>query len=413
MKTREKAYTMLVAICIQQKYSNIVLKNGLHKYDEKDRAFISAIVYGTLQNHLYLKYQWEPFVHTNVKRELAILLDMSVYQLLFMNRVPDFALVDEAVQIAKAKFTQKEANFVNAILRRCIKQGKREVVGDEDTSLAIQCSLPVWLVKMWNKQYGKEVCKLLCFDTLKVPHTALRVNTLKTTKDEILALGYQNGLLAPDAVLFTGGIQNQPAFMHGLVSVQDEASQLVAPFVDPNPHDIILDMCSAPGSKTTHLSACMKNQGKIYALELHEHRAALIEENVERLGCTNVEVSVMDALQVSEVFEHEYFDKVLLDAPCSGYGVMKRKNDIKYHLKSEDMDGIIKMQRALLEASVPVLKSGGILVYSTCTLNKKENELQIEAFLKRNSNFTLVESKTIFPYEYECDGFYMAKLIKQ
>ena len=404
---------MLLDICIHKKYSHLVLKDGMTDVSLKDKAFISNVVYGTLQNYQYLDYQWKVYCEKTVKKEIEILINMSVYQLLYLQRVPDFAITNEAVVIAKTKYDGKFANFVNAILRKVIKNGKREVIGDVDEVLAIETSFPLWIIKMWKKQYGYETCEKICRDALKVPFQSVRVNTIKNTKAEFLTnyQKYHSGKLSACALIFDkGSVASREEFKFGYVSVQDEASQMVAPFLAPTEEDLVLDMCSAPGSKTAHMAALMKNRGKIIALDVHEHRVELLKATMQRLGCINVDAQTCDATKASEKFKRKSFDKILIDAPCSGYGVLKRKSDIKYHMNSADMDGIIEIQRKLLDEGVGLLKIDGVMVYSTCTLNKKENELQIKQFLEHHQNMKLIEEKTIFPYEYNCDGFYMARM---
>lgn len=405
---------MLIDICIHKKYSHLVLKDGMNEIETNDKAFISKLVYGTLQNYRYLDYQWKKYCEKLVKKEIEILINMSVYQLFYLQRVPDFAIINEAVEIAKEMYDEKIAKFVNAILRNVVRSGKCEVVcADEDEKLAIKTSFPLWIVKMWKKQYGEDICKKLCCDALEIPQQSVRVNTIKNTKEEFLAnhSGYHKGSLSEYGLICElGSVVSQNAFKEGLVSIQDEASQMVAPFLNPLQDDLVLDMCSAPGSKTAHMAALMENCGKIIALDIHKHRIKLVDATMRRLGCLNVETFALDATKASEHFKSASFNKILLDAPCSGYGVLKGKSDIKYHMQSSDMDEIIKIQKKLIDEGIKLLKQDGIMVYSTCTLNKKENEYQIQQALERHSNIKLIEERTIFPFTYQSDGFYMAKL---
>ncbi|MFV0381307.1 MAG: 16S rRNA (cytosine(967)-C(5))-methyltransferase RsmB [Breznakia sp.] len=415
MDVRKKAYHILMDICIHKKYSHLVVKESLKKVNMKDKGLISNIVYGTLQNYRLLTYQWASFCEKPLKKEMELLMNMSVYQLLFLDRVPNYAVVNDAVEIAKGKYDGKFEKLINALLRKSIKQGIRKIESSDDEKLSIETSMPLWIVKMWNKQYGESVSAKLCRDSLLTPTQSLRVNTIKTSKKELLSISglYREGLLGKDALLFCGKgsvAATNTHFRDGKISIQDEASQLVAPFLDPQKDEYILDMCAAPGSKTGHIAALMKNTGKIIALDLHAHRVDLIKASMRRLGCIHVDAFLLDATQVSKHYEVASFDRVLLDAPCSGYGVLKRKGDIKFHMKSEDMDGIIETQASLLEEGAKMVKPKGIFVYSTCTLNKKENEQQIAKFLSKHGEYCLLEEKTIFPYEHNCDGFYMAKM---
>lgn len=415
MKAREKAFEALCEIVLNGQYSNLYLRKQLNDFNEVDKSFITSLVYGTMQNYLYVRYQWQDYVKDKIAQDMAILMDMSIYQLLMMDKVPEYAIVNEAVDIASRKHKGKYKSMINAMLRRYLREGKKEVEGLEEEKLSIETSHPLWLVMMWKSQYGLEKTKQICYEDQKVAHQCARVNTMLSSKEKILAENpmFVEGKLSPDALIYMkGNIASTLEYQKGYVTIQDEASQCVAHLLDPKPMEKVLDACAAPGTKTTHLAQLMKNQGEIIALDIHEHRVQLIEEGAKRLGFDIIHPLCLDATTLSEVFEQESFDKVLADVPCSGYGVMKRKNDIKVRMKSSDMDEIIPLQRAILNECATMVKKEGILVYSTCTLNKKENEKQVENFLKTHDDFELLSQRTIFPYEYDTDGFFMAKLRK-
>lgn len=416
MKARQAAFNILKDICLEKRYINLALKEDLDNFSEVDKGLITNIVYGTLQHYRYVRYMWEQYPETIPREEIGILIDMSVYQLLFLDKVPDYAVVNEAVDIAMNIYEGKYGKFVNAILHNVIRNGKRIISGSEVERKAIETSMPTWIVKMWTKQYGQEISFKICDSLNRIPDQVARVNTLKITKEEVKELnpGFVDARVSPDGLIYTNGnIAHTDEFKKGYVTIQDESAQLVTHFLDPKPGEVILDMCAAPGSKTCHIGSLMKNQGELYALDIHEHRVELIKYNARRMGIIMVDALVKDATKLEDTFKENCFDRILLDGPCSGYGVIARKSDIKYHMKSEDMDSCIQMQRKLLESATKYLKPNGILVYSTCTLNKKENEKQIEMFLKVHPEFTLLEERTIFPYEYNSDGFYMAKLTKK
>ncbi|NBK96901.1 MAG: 16S rRNA (cytosine(967)-C(5))-methyltransferase RsmB [Erysipelotrichia bacterium] len=415
MKARYAAFNILKDICLEKRYSNLALKEDLDAFSDVDKGLITNIVYGTLQHYRYVRYMWEQYPESIPREEIGILLDMSVYQLLFLDKVPDYAVVNEAVDIAASIYEGKYTKFVNAILHNVIRNGKRVISGSEIERKAIETSMPLWIVKMWCKQYGQEICFRICDSLNRIPNQVARVNTLKISKEEVKANNpdFIDAHIANDALIYTkGNIAHSEEYKKGYVTIQDESAQLVSEFLDPQPNEAILDMCAAPGSKTCHIGSLMKNKGELYALDIHEHRVELIKYNARRLGIIMLDALVQDATKLENVFKQNYFDRILLDGPCSGYGVIARKSDIKYHMKSEDMDSCIQMQRRLLESASKYLKVKGILVYSTCTLNKKENEKQIELFLNVHPEFTLLEQRTIFPYEYQSDGFYMAKLMK-
>lgn len=413
---RAIALEILLKYFNENSYLNITLNEYLENSNllRNDKDLVTRIVYGTVQNKLYLEYQLEPYLEgKKVKtREKAILL-MSLYQLIFLDKIPDYAIIDEAVVLAKKK-NLYAGKFVNAVLRNYLRQGIRSI-DEEDPlkKLSIETSHPLWLVKMFTKQYDLETTKKICFHDNTPPTRAARVNTLKISKEELLKNNhFKAGNLAPEALLYdAGNIANTEYFKQGLVTIQDESSQLVASLLDPQSDDLVLDMCCAPGSKTTHLAALMKNQGKIIACDLFEHKINLVAANLKRLGVTNVELHVQDATILDAKYSKETFDKILLDAPCSGLGVMKRKPEIKYH-DSNIMDSIILLQRKLLDNAYYLLKNDGKMVYSTCTLNKKENESMIKQFLNKFPDMRIIEEKKILPYDYDSDGFYMCKLEK-
>ena len=415
MKVRKKAFDLLCEIVLNQQYSNLLLRKELNDFEQQDKNFITNIVYGTMQNYRYVRYQWFDYVEKKIADDMAILMDMSIYQMLFMDKVPTYAIVNEAVEIASTLHKGKYKSMINAMLRRFMREGKKDIIGDDITKLSIETSHPEWIVRMWNKQYGFETTKMICLDNQSVPVQACRVNTLKTNKEELLKNPkFTEGELSRDALIYeSGNIAHSDEYINGLITIQDESSQCVALFLDPKENDRVLDVCSAPGTKTTHMAQLMNDKGTIIAGDIHPHRVELIKNSIDRLGLACIHPQVLDGTLVHEMFKDEEFDCILVDAPCSGYGTLKRKNDIKVHMKPEDMDEIIQIQKNILNSVANLLKVNGKLVYSTCTLNKKENDKQVENFLKQHPNYECVEQRTIFPYEYHSDGFFMAKLIRK
>lgn len=411
---RKKIWDILIDICINKKYSNLVLRSELEGLNIQDKAFATTVVYGTIQNYIYVRKVWEVHVKKTPDETIALLLDFSVYQLLFLDKIPTYAVLNDAVELSKKVFHGKYSKMVNAVLRKVSENPAIEIKGNDEEKLAVLTSHPLWLVKMWSKQYGFETCEKICHFNNGVAKPCARVNIRKTSPEEIVKNNpkFQRGKLAKYSLIYEGGnIANCEEYKLGLVSIQDEASQLVVEYLDLKENDTVLDTCSAPGTKTCAMAEMMNDKGRILALELHEKRCELIAQGVRRLGLNCIETKCMDATDLSSL--DEKFDKILVDAPCSGYGVLKRKCDIKYHMKSEDMDGIIMIQEAILEEASKHLKENGTLVYSTCTLNKKENDKQIEKFLKKHEDFKCLEKRTIFPFEYDCDGFFIAKLVKK
>lgn len=415
MSARGTCFSILKEICIQKRYSNLVLQKKLEHLEGKDKGLVTQIVYGTLQNYRYCRFQWESYVNKMDNDEVALLLDMSVYQMLFMDKVPSYAIINDAVEITKRKINGRYGNLVNAVLHKVDKAGRKEPSGKKEKVLAIRTSHPDWIVSMWIAQYGYETAEKICESNLEIKPVTARVNPLKTDANALMETEplFVKGHVAANALHYQGNhLAATTYYQDGLVSIQDEASQLVADLVDPQPGEKILDVCSAPGTKACHMAELMKDEGEILCGDIHEHRVELIKEGADRLGISCIKAVVMDAVKL-EGLEEESFDRVLCDVPCSGYGVLANKSDIKYHMSSTDMDTLIPLQKEILQKAGTMVKSGGVLVYSTCTLNKKENEKQIEHYLKTHEEFTLVSQETVFPFTYQSDGFFMAKLIKK
>lgn len=413
---RIHAYRILNQYFEDESFLNIALNEELKKSELKreDKDLCTTIVYGTIQNLLFIQYQLQPYIKgKRVKKKIKTLLYLSLYQLIYLDKIPDYAVINEAVNIAKKQGYQT-SKFVNAVLRNFIRNERRSLEDlDELERISIETSHPLWMVKMFNKQYGLEKTKKICLEDNTPPTRSGRVNTLKASKEELLKEGcFKEGTLSKDALLYNkGNLALTSYFKEGKVTIQDESSQLVARLLDPQKTDYVLDMCSAPGSKTTHLSALMENQGKIQAYDLYEHKVKLVEYNLRRLGVKNVHIQAGDSTKLKEVYPQKTFDRILLDAPCSGFGVLKRKPEIKYH-DSSVMDGLVSLQALLLENAYYLLKNDGTMVYSTCTINKKENELMIQKFIEKHPDMEVIKQRTILNYEYHTDGFFMCKMKK-
>lgn len=413
---RIHAYRILNQYFEDESFLNIALNEELKKSELKreDKDLCTTIVYGTIQNLLAIQYQLQPYIKgKRVKKKIKTLLYLSLYQLMYLDKIPEYAVINEAVNIAKKQGYQT-SKFVNAVLRNFVRNERRSLEDlDELERISIETSHPLWMVKMFNKQYGLEKTKKICLEDNTPPTRSGRVNTLKASKEELLKEGcFKEGTLSKDALLYNkGNLALTSYFKEGKVTIQDESSQLVARLLDPQKTDYVLDMCSAPGSKTTHLSALMENQGKIEAYDLYEHKVKLVEYNLRRLGVKNVHIQAGDSTKLKEIYPEKTFDRILLDAPCSGFGVLKRKPEIKYH-DSSIMDGLVSLQALLLENAYYLLKNDGTMVYSTCTINKKENELMIQKFIEKHPDMEVIKQRTILNYEYHTDGFFMCKMKK-
>ena len=410
---RKEAFEILCQVLIDGGYASLLMRTRLEKYSDTDKSFITQIVYGVLQNYYFLDYQWQSFRQGDLPREIEILINMSVYQFLMLDKVPDYASVNEAVELSKKLFHGKYSKVVNAILRNCLRKGLVEVTGEPDEALSITTSHPLWLIKMWISHYGLKATTELCNLSLETKPMMARVNTMLCSKEEVLKDKlFTSGKLAPDAVSYQGNLLLSEQYKSHKVFIQDEASQMVAHLVKPQKGERILDMCGAPGTKAIQLAQLTNDEVDIVCLDIHQHRVKLITDSVNQLGLKSIVAKCMDATDASSEYDESSFDVVLIDAPCSGLGVLGQKPDLKLRIEPKDIDEIVTLQRELLISGAKMLKVEGRLVYSTCTLNKKENEKQIAWFCQNHSNFKLMVEKTYFPMEYDTDGFYMTKLMK-
>ncbi|MDI9540343.1 MAG: 16S rRNA (cytosine(967)-C(5))-methyltransferase RsmB [Bacillota bacterium] len=401
MSEREVAFNCLCKITIDKKFSNIVLKNC-----QDNSPLVTQLVYGTLRNYRLVRTVWSKYVSKFPPAKICQLLDMATYELLLLDK-PEYATVNEIVNIAKKIKGGNYASFVNAVLRKISKDDIN------NHSLAVRTSHPDWLVDLWTVHYGKDICEKICFDNLKDGKVALRVNNLLTDEKQLLKdkrfyRGFVEGCL-----YFQGNIIDTDYFKNNQVIIQSESSQLAVKEIGVQEDQIILDLCAAPGSKTVQLAIDLNKTGLVVSNDIYDFRVDLIKQNVKRYELTNVVTSCCDGTKINEKYQENSFDVVLLDAPCSGLGTLKHKPEIKITIAPEDLDNLVDLQRELLKTAALMIKDNGVLLYSTCTLNKKENEKQIEWFLKENTNYFLESEKTIFPFDYDSDGFYIAKLIKK
>lgn len=436
---RDAALTILLAVDKNQAYSNLLLHQTIEKYklDVKDRGLLTEITYGTLQHKLTLDYYLEPFIHGKVDLWVRWLLRMSLYQMHYLSRIPAHAAVNEAVEIAKRRGHKGIASMVNGILRSILREGVRSTndIKDPNERLAIETSHPQWLVDRWVESYGYEETAEMLRENNIQPVQTVRVNTTKATVENVLTTLEREGVKAvrsevmPECVhLQTGQAARTAAFRHGLITIQDESSMLPANVLNPQPGMKVLDMCAAPGGKTTHMAEKMQNEGSILAMDLHPKKLDLIEENTARLGLEIVQTAPVDGRKAASFLPKESFDAVLVDAPCSGLGVMRRKPDIKYTKREEDLESLQTIQLAILDNAAQVLKAGGRLVYSTCTVDKRENEGTVKLFLDQHpemesESLTNLPEKLlakqnngmlqVFPQDFGSDGFFVAAFRKK
>ena len=401
--TRKQILDMLVRVFEEHGYASLLLRNT--SIAEKDIPFASEILYGTIRNHTLLETQWRPFAKKTAKRT-ALLLDMTVYQLMFMNGVPAYAAVNEAVNLAP----QRERKFVNAVLRRVIENGFHEAEGDDLEALSINTSHPLWILQMWKAHYGGDTARRIAASDQKPAVVYGRRNTLKAEKKDLEDGQYE--WLDDTSFVYHGKAANDENLKNGKILLQDRHSQQVVSFLQAEKGMRVLDACAAPGTKSQQIACAMKNEGEIIACELHEHRTSLIRQLMQRTDVSICTAITCDS-SVPDQFEAESFDRILIDAPCSGLGDLSHKPEIRWHLRPEDIDELIGIQKAILAANAPYLKKDGILVYSTCTLNRKENSSQVASFRKDHPDFLLEEEKTLFPFNGDADGFYAGRKRKK
>lgn len=420
MNIREIALKVINEVIFNKAYSNIVLDKALSNQNisQVDKNFITKLVHGVLQNYYRLDYKIKKINNSNIKRKVYLILLISLYQIDYMDKIPNYAIVNEANKLTKSLVDNYASKFVNAFLQSYLNTNieiNRDDFDNEYKYLEVYYSMPEFIIRLLTKQYGEEVCLKILESTLISPKLSLRINSYKTSKQELLKNDeYKDGNLV-NSLFYVGRTREKlnKDIKEGLISIQDEAGQLIAPLLELKENDLVLDMCAAPGSKTCHMGELLKNKGKIIAIDLYEHRLELLKKAATRLNLENIETKAIDSTKLNELYSNEYFDKILLDAPCSGLGVIRRKMDIKYNVSPTSIDELVVLQKELLEVSYSLLKENGILVYSTCTLNKKENEKQIEWFVNNHLDVKVIEEKTILPYENESDGFYYCKLVKE
>ena len=441
-KPRQIALTILYKIDKENAYSNIALDEELRKnrklLNEKDIGLISEIVYGTTT--------WKLTIDTIIKKysKLKIeklskwilnILRMGIYQIVFLDKIPKSAAVNESVNLAKRYGHPASANFVNAILRKIEKKDFEEMfqIKEPIQRIVLTTSTPNWIVQNLLKEKTLQEVEKICKMSSQKPSLTIRINTLKTNKEDIikelnkLQIDVKQGILEDFLVVEkVKQIEKLEIFQQGLCTIQDESAGLAALALKPTEGERVLDACSAPGGKTSYLAQLMKNKGKIEAWDIHPHRTKLVEETAKRLGIQIIQTKVKDATLKEENIEK--FDKILLDVPCLGIGVIRRKPDIKWKHKETDIDEITKIQKMILQNCSEYLKEGGELVYSTCSILQEENENIIYNFLEKNKNFIIVpiqiDNKNgfskyrekegyikIYPNK-ETDGFFICKLKK-
>lgn len=445
---RELALIVLTKIDQERAYSNIQLNQAIMQSNlsAQEISLATELVYGTLQRRATLDWVISKLVQVDKKLEdwVRNLIRLSLYQLLFLERIPSHAIVNEAVELAKKHGHKGISGFVNGVLRNAIRNRNTLLDFSElpaSERLAVESSHPEWFVVKMQSLFGAEQAQELCYANLERPFAVVRTNFLKVTREELM-ISLQ-AELGEDAIITespvskagiriigSGNLTTTNLYKKGYFSIQDDSSMLVAEFVAPEPGMTVLDATAAPGGKSLYLAELMQNHGRIIAVDQHAHRVKLITEQAERLGIDIIESHVSDANDLRNNFE-PIFDRILLDAPCSGLGVLRRKPELKWRMTEAEILKLADIQLNLLKNLAPLLKNDGVFVYSTCTLAEEENQAVIRAFLAENADYQLgkqsldllgatVTKKAliepgmlqILPHYFDSDGFFISRMVK-
>ncbi len=431
MNSRECILNILLKLDRECAYVNKALGDELsrHELSGVDRGFITEIVMGCVKNRDLLDFYIMQYSKVKIKKmsvQIRNILEMGTYQIMFLDKVPDSAACNESVKLAK-QYASRSSGFINGVLRNLarnkanIKQLDKSL-GDIEY-LSVRYSYSIWLTEMLIKQYGFETCELI-YDASNKPYSPMiRANRLKPDcctggkfdKEKFIEILRCDGIevYADHEIdvcfhVNTGlDINSSETYKNGYYTLQNRSSQVAVQTLDPKPGEFIIDMCAAPGGKTTAAAERMNNNGRIIAFDIHEHKIELINKTAERLGIDIISAERHDA----SVFDEKYSmlaDRVLVDAPCSGLGVLHTKPDIRRYRKPEDITELVKIQGKILDTASKYVKPGGTLVYSTCTILKQENEIQIKKFLDSHDDFELYHEKTLFTHVEGGSGFYIA-----
>lgn len=437
---RQVALHVLNEVYQKGAYANIALVRelGRHSLSDQERRFATELVYGSIKAGETLDWIIGHYVSrplTKMAPVIRNILRLGMYQLFFLTKIPASAACNEAVETAKRYGHAGTVKFVNAVLRSAVREPEKIVYPDvakqPATALALRYCHPEWIVKRWIKRLGVEATEELCRKNNETPLLSFRTNTLKLDRAAAVARLTAEGAVVETSAWTPEGIvcHAHPALstlatlQEGLVQVQDESSMLVAHVLKPQPGEFIIDACSAPGGKATHIAALMNNTGRVLANDMYEHKLALIEDNASRLGLTNLETLLSDATTLGERYA-EAADRVLVDAPCSGLGVLRRKPDARWRKEPVMLRDLPILQKAILHSAAACVKPGGVLVYSTCTTEPEENQKVVDAFLAEHPDFTIettgewlpVPRKEayvqLWPHIDGVDGFFIARMVR-
>ena len=421
---RKTAYLVLSDVESKKAYSNLAINHQVILNKPNSPAFVRELVYGVLEHKLTLDYYIDLLVKDGIeslKTPEIIVMRMGMYQIGYMDSVPEYAAVNESVTLAK-RYCRSKAGLVNGVLREYLNKKIQlrlpDRSDDEVNYLSIKYSYVPWIIEMWLEHYSVSFVEKLMEAGNETPPMTIRLNWLRVMKPDLIkklrSRGFEveEGSLCQNALNVKGsGLLDSDMYKLGMFTPQDESSMLVAEKLDPKHGDIVMDVCAAPGGKTTAIAERMNNTGKIIASDIYRRKLDLINKEAERLGITNIETRSWDATRVDSSM-HQKADRVLVDVPCSGLGVIRRKPEIKYKEYDADIELLPKKQLAILSASASYVKPGGTLLYSTCTVNPRENERVVERFLDKNPSFKKIERTLLLPNVNGTDGFFICVMKK-
>ena len=424
VNTRELIMEILLSVTRDGEYSHIVLRNVLEKYQfltKQDRAFITRVTEGTLERMIEIDYIINQFSKVKVnkmKPVIRTIIRSAVYQMTYMDGVPNSAVCNEAVKLAEKKGFVNLKGFVNGVLRNIARNLENLTYPDRKNTvrwLSVTYSMPEWIVKQWLSVYDEQTVEKMLRDFLTEKPTTIRCNLKQISKEALILKLKNEGVqveehhLLPYALFISGYdyLGALQSFCDGDFQVQDVSSMLVAEWADPKEGDCVVDVCAAPGGKALHLADKLGGTGYVEARDLSDYKVGLIEENIHRTGVQNIRAVRWDATILDENMVGKA-DIVIADLPCSGLGVLGKKTDLKYKMTEEKEEELISLQREILDVVQSYVKPGGKLLYSTCTVHRGENEENAAWFVKRHPHFTLRQEKQMLPGTDSCDGFYIA-----
>lgn len=424
---RALAFETIQDIINDKAYSNIIINDVLsnNELNRADKGLYTELVYGTLKRKYTLDYLLKPFVQTKLKGWVRQLLWMSIYQYVYLDKIPEHAIINEAVEIAKYKGGPHNGNVVNGILRNIMRSDLPDFteITDDKKRIAIEYSLPKWLVDHWTTHFGIEKTETIAQSFLDKVTTTVRVNLTRISVDDAIRRLTDDYIVEQDREIETClHISGKPIiesrmFKDGLISIQDKSSMFIGELMALKEGDQVLDACSAPGGKACHIAEIINGTGHVDATDIHEHKIDLIDFNIRKLRLSNISAFEHDA---TEKYDKVY-DKILVDAPCSGLGVLRHKPEIKYEQSQHAIESLVEIQLEILNNVKYNVKPGGTMIYSTCTIEQMENENVVYTFLKENKDFEFdqfehpitgekVKTMQILPQDFNSDGFFITRI---